>query len=295
MARDGTYVRLSSNLFSSFLILIINVCHLLLPDSDACAIQGVPWVYSAILAFEGQLSVFNYGKDGPDYRDLLPTPPPPGDVPSCAEGGVLGVLPGTMGCLQATEVIKIILNRGEICSGRVLVFDALAMKFSHVGLARQPDKPDIDELIDYQGFCAGPKSINASSKKKEDTGSRTMDEAEDVVEVQEAGLTFHNIPPKEALDKLVNGWSPWVLDVRLQTENDIVALPFTDRVSPHRTVRVKDIPAQGDVLVYCKAGVRGKKACTRLIENGVDPKRLYNLDGGIMRWQTDVDPSMPRY
>lgn len=259
--------------------------------------QGIPWVYAAILAFEGQMSVFNY-QNGPDYRDLLPIPPPPGDVPSCAEGGVLGVLPGTMGCLQATEVVKIILQRGEICSGRVLVFDALAMKFNHVGLARQGNRPSIEGLIDYQGFCAGSKAVAAkpSSSNEESSGGRTMDEAEsDTTTATSKGPTFHSIGPQEALDKMVNGWNPWVLDVRLQTEHEIVALPFTDRVAPHRTVRVKDIPAEGDVLVYCKAGVRGKKACNRLMENGVDPTRLYNLEGGIMKWQADVDPSMPRY
>ena len=276
-------------------------------NSDACAMQGLPWVYSAILAFEGQLSVFNYPPHvGPDYRDLLPTPPPPGDVPSCAEGGVLGVLPGTMGCLQATEVIKLILRQrqrqqgggGNICSGRVLVFDALAMKFNQVGLVRRENRPTIDELIDYQGFCAGPKGPTkqvASSSSGD--GGRTLDEAENDANDNSInnGPTFHSIGPQEALKKMVQGWSPWVLDVRLQTEHDIVALPFTDRVSPHRTVRVKDIPATGDVLVYCKAGVRGKKACTRLIQHGVDPTRLYNLEGGIMKWQADVDPSMPRY
>jgi len=263
-------------------------------DSDACAIQGVPWVYAAILAFEGQLSVFNY-QGGPDYRDLLPTPPPPGEVPSCAEGGVLGVLPGTLGCLQATEVIKLLLGKGDICSGRVLVFDALAMKFNQVGLSRQKDRPDITELIDYQGFCAGPKIVTVSPSGS--TSGRTMDETEsESPENNDGGPSFHSIDPHQALDKLVNqGWNPWVLDVRLPTEHDIVALPFTDKVVPHRTVRVQDIPAQGDVLVYCKAGIRGKKACHRLIKNGVDPSRLYNLDGGIMRWQKDVDNSMPRY
>lgn len=277
--------------------------------SDACALAGVPWVYAAILAFEGQLSVFNYPPNvGPDYRDLLPTPPPPGEVPSCAEGGVLGVLPGTMGCLQATEVIKIILQQGNVCAGRVLVFDAMAMKFNPVGLARTPeaDRERITELIDYQGFCAGPQVASSaktikpitttSSTETTSSGGRTMDEVDDdPAPSSEDGPTFHTIQPKDALEKLVTGWNPWVLDVRLQTENDIVALPFTDRVAPHRTVRVKDIPAEGDVLVYCKAGTRGKKACTRLIESGVDPSRLYNLDGGILRWQADVDSTMPRY
>ena len=274
--------------------------------NDACDIVGLPWVYSAILAFEGQLSVFNFPVGvGPTYRDMLPTPPPPGDVPSCAEGGVLGVLPGTMGCLQATEVIKIILKRKpdeEVTSGRVLVFDALSMKFNQVGLEKAEDRQEVNDLIDYQGFCSGPKSASSPPPPAAATAGsgkgRTMDESETATMDNSEALavpSFHSIAPQACLDKLVSGWTPWVLDVRLQTENDIVALPFTDKVAPHRTVRIEHIPVDGDVLVYCKAGVRGKKACNRLIELGVDGDRLYNLDGGIMRWQRDVDPSMPRY
>mmetsp|Transcript_9939 Transcript_9939/g.27824 ORF Transcript_9939/g.27824 Transcript_9939/m.27824 type:complete len:494 (+) Transcript_9939:71-1552(+) len=283
--------------------------------NDACGIVGVPWVYSAILAFEGQLSVFNY-QGGPTYRDMMPTPPPPGDVPSCAEGGVLGVLPGTMGCLQATEVMKIILGKdGGLLSGRILVYDALDMKFSEVGLKKLEDREEINELIDYQGFCAGhiakktddDKDSTGKSNDKGDSdsdsdgegndanGGRTMDEAETTGSAEDTVPEFHSINPSEALEKLSNGWSPWVLDVRLQTEHDIVALPFTDQVAPHRTVQPDKLPKAGEVLVYCKAGVRGKKACNRLIELGVNADRLYNLDGGIMRWQKEVDPSMPRY
>ncbi len=274
--------------------------------NDSCELCQVPWVYSAILAFEGQLSVFNFPPNiGPGYRDMLPTPPPPGDVPSCAEGGVLGVLPGTMGCLQATEVLKIILGRShdEICSGRVLVFDALKMKFGEIGLARQLNRDLITGLIDYQGFCAGPKTnanslvVTSSQPLSPSTNGRTMDEAEGsgMDQTQDAEISFHSIGPKECLEKLSHGWSPWVLDVRLQTEHDIVALPFTDQVAPHRSVKIENVPKTGDILVYCKAGIRGKKACNRLIGFGVDPTRLYNLDGGIMKWQNDVDPSMPRY
>lgn len=263
--------------------------------NDACDIVGLPWVYSAILAFEGQLSTFNY-KGGPNYRDLLPAPPPPGDVPSCAEGGVLGVLPGTMGCLQATEVIKIILGKQKgLLVGRMLVFNAIAMKFSEIGLIKSPGREQASELIDYQGFCAGPKVAQRMAKKDGDgplTG-RTMDET--LVDSSPQSDDFHTLSPSDCLDKLASGWSPWVLDVRLQTENDIVALPFTDAVVPHRAVRQDHIPKDGEILIYCKAGVRGKKACNRLIELGVDPKRLYNLDGGIMKWQIEIDPEMPRY
>lgn len=299
--------------------------------SDACAILNVPWIYSAILAFEGQLSVFNW-KGGPDYRDLLPVPPPPGEVPSCAEGGVLGVLPGTMGCLQATEAIKVLLqlrrrmvrksdspssadrrshnnnnvNDGDdgICSGRVLVFDALKMRFSEMGLEKDLNRAAITELIDYQGFCGGPQTITTGATSDAATGGfstgvvRAMDE-DDITNTgaNKGGneQMFHTITPKQAREKLQKGWCPWVLDVRLTTEHDIVALPFTDRVVPHRTVRVRHVPATGDVLVYCKSGARGGKACAKLVEQGVDPSRLYNMVGGILGWQEEVDPSMPRY
>jgi len=286
--RGGTYPFLSYLLFLFF--------------SDVCSIHGITWIYSAILAFEGQLAVFNLDGTGPDYRDLLPTPPSPGDVPSCAEGGVLGVLPGTMGCLQATEAIKILLGRRDqgLLSGRVLVFDALKMKFSEVGLQKTPGREPITELIDYQGFCGGPQTttpsaaIAAAGDTMESGKGRTMDEDADTGP-DPSSSTFHSIGPRECMEKLVEGWSPFVLDVRLQTENDIVALPFTDRVVPHRQVAKGDVPPSGDVLVYCKAGVRGKKACNQLIAKGVEPSRLYNLDGGITKWQKEVDPSMPRY
>jgi len=252
--------------------------------NDACDIVGVPWVYSAILAFEGQLSVFNY-QGGPTYRDMMPTPPPPGDVPSCAEGGVLGVLPGTMGCLQATEVMKIILGKDVgLLSGRILVYDALDMKFSEVGLKK----------LDDDTVSSGGSNDNDGEGNNANSG-RTMDEAETTGSAEDTVPEFHSINPTETLEKLSNGWSPWVLDVRLQTEHDIVALPFTDQVAPHRTVQPDQIPKTGEVLVYCKAGVRGKKACDRLIKLGIDSDRLYNLDGGIMRWQKEIDPSMPRY
>jgi adenylyltransferase/sulfurtransferase len=222
-----------------------------------------------------------------------------------------------MGCLQATEVIKILLGKEGVATGRVLIFDALKMKFGEVGLAKLPDRETITGLIDYQGFCAGPKTSKSTThttvtstkdsnvaiavtsfdllkaKHGSNIDGRTMDETDHDESSEED--TFHTITPKDCLDKLSDGWSPWVLDVRLQTEHDIVALPFTDKVSPHRTVKVENIPKSGDVLIYCKAGVRGKKACNRLIELGVTPKRLYNLEGGIIRWQKDIDPSMPRY
>ena len=202
--------------------------------------------------------------------------------------------------LQATEAIKIILGKDEgLLVGRVMVFDAMSMKFSELGVAKSPDKELVSELIDYQGFCAGPKSVQTSNSRTNDKQSmtnqtgRTMDEVP--VDDSDGVAEYKSIEPIDCLNKMANGWSPWVLDVRLQSENDIVKLPFTDIVVPHRTVRPDHIPLTGEVLVYCKGGVRGKKACAQLIDMGVDPNRLYNLEGGIMRWQKDVDPQMPRY
>lgn len=270
--------------------------------NDACYLANIPWVYSAILAFEGQVSVLNYPPNvGPTYRDLLPTPPDPSSIPSCAEGGVLGVLPGTMGCLQATETLKILLDKPNILSGKVLVYDALSMAFQTHGLSHNPENnANVTNLMDYQGFCAGPKSIKptATASNNNNNNKRTMDEAEvaDVSTTDSNSIEYHNLTPKEALEKLMNGWAPYVLDVRLKTEYDIVSLPFTDNVVPHRTVTSKHIPESGDVLVSCKMGGRSKQAIQTLITvHNVNPKRLYNLNGGIMRWQSDIDPSMPRY
>ncbi len=273
--------------------------------NDACEIVGIPWVYSAILAFEGQISVFNY-KGGPSYRDLLPSPPDPGTVPSCAEGGVLGVLPGTMGCMQATEVLKILLGKDSgLLSGRMLVYDALQMKFLEVRIEKNMRRKPITELIDYQGFCAGPKAageklaITAVQSSSSSSGAnRVLDEGDNSSPSDNTSSdldAFHTIEPKECVEKLLSGWSPWVLDVRLSSEHQIVALPFTDRVVPHRDVNLDSIPKAGPVLIYCKGGVRGQKACRRLIALGVDPKRLHNLAGGILKWQKEVDLSLPRY
>ena len=239
--------------------------------NDACRLANVPWVHAAILRFEGQLSVFNYA-GGPDYRDFLPEPPHPDDVPSCAEGGVVGVLPGVMGTLQAAECIKILLQRPQedICSGRVLAYDSLKATVRSMGLTRARERVEAPLLSNYGEFCRG-----------ESPGAVADD--------------LRSLSPRGALEKLSGGWSPYVLDVRLETEHAIVALPFTDRVVAHREVGLGDLPRGGDVLVYCKAGVRGEKAIRRLIELGADKERFFNLEGGIMGWRRDVDSTMPKY
>lgn len=233
----------------------------------------------------------------------MPVPPRPEDVPSCAEGGVVGVLPGVMGTFQATEAVKVLLGRGEICSGRILIWDALKMTFGSVGLEKRLGMEDeVKELIDYQGFCRGTTGTASTSTSttttKNGDGGRTMDEGDDAHAATNSNdelETFHRLSPKETLDKLSNGWTPYVLDVRLATEHDIVALPFTDDVVPHREVERHHVPKEGDVLVYCKAGVRGLKAVRKLIDLGIEGDRLFNLEGGIMGWRKEVDHEMPQY
>ena len=168
--------------------------------NDACVLLGKPNVYGSIFRFEGQASVFNH-QDGPNYRDLYPEPPPPGLVPSCAEGGVLGVLPGIIGTIQATETLKILLGIGETLSGRLLLFDALQMSFRELRLRKSPDTPRIERLIDYEQFCG----VSRTHTSREETP------------MSSAG-TFDRISVTEAARRLAEGWKPFVLDVRTTAE-----------------------------------------------------------------------------
>ena len=245
--------------------------------NDACVMLGKPNVYGSIFKFEGQASVFNYG-DGPNYRDLYPEPPPPGLVPSCAEGGVLGILPAVIGSIQATETIKILLGKGTSLSGRLLLYDALNMRFRELKLRRDPEAKPITELIDYEQFCGMPMNDH-------ETQESTVSDS------------FHRINVAEAKSKLDGGWKPYVLDVRKPHEADIVKLTFADRLEPHETVAsiASDLPAEGDILVHCKMGGRSAKAIASLIDAGVDASRLYNLEGGITGWAQQIDTSLPTY
>jgi len=245
--------------------------------NDACVILGKPNVYGSIFKFEGQASVFNY-KGGPNYRDLYPEPPPPGLVPSCAEGGVLGILPGVIGCIQATETLKILLERGDTLSGRLLLYDAMAMRFRELKLRKDPSLGAITELIDYQQFCGVPANDHDESQV-------TADEP------------FQRIDVLAARDRLAGGWKPYVLDVRGANEAEIVKFTWADRLQPHGEVRAiaDDLPRDRDILVHCKMGGRSAKACTALAEAGFASDRLFNLDGGIVGWAEQIDPSMPSY
>lgn len=241
--------------------------------NDACCILGKPNVYGSIFQFEGQASLFNY-QDGPNYRDLYPEPPPPGMVPSCAEGGVLGILPGIIGCIQATETIKVLLGTGTTLSGRFLIYDAMRMEFRELKLRKNPDAKPITELIDYQQFCGFPQASEAPAAGEE---------------------RFNRLGVAEAKERLDSGWKPFVLDVRKAHEADIVKLDFADRLEPHETVLdiATELPRDRDILVHCKMGGRSAKACEALSAAGFE--RIYNLEGGITGWAREIDPSLPTY
>lgn len=241
--------------------------------NDACCLLGKPNAYGSIFQFEGQASVFNY-QDGPNYRDLYPEPPPPGMVPSCAEGGVLGVLPGIIGCIQATETLKILLGKGTSLSGRFLIYDAMQMEFRELKLRKDPNAEPITGLIDYQQFCGNPQQAETPSA---------------------AANGFERVGVQEAKQKLDGGWKPYVLDVRKPHEAEIVKLDFADQLQPHESVlEIADqLPRDRDILVHCKMGGRSAKACEALSEKGFD--RLFNLEGGITAWAKEIDTDLPTY
>ena len=243
--------------------------------NDACVILGKPYIYGSIFKFEGQASVFNLD-GGPNYRDLYPEPPPPGLVPSCAEGGVLGVLPGVIGTIQATETIKILLGTGTSLSGRLLLYDALDMRFRELTLRRDPSAEPITTLIDYVQFCGGP----AVEQELQDTSD---DEP------------FARITATEARSRLDTGWSPVWIDVRRPQEWDIAKLALATHFMPHERISelAGELPHDHDIVLQCKSGGRSARAAATLAALGFT--RLYSLEGGINGWARDVDPTLPTY
>jgi molybdopterin/thiamine biosynthesis adenylyltransferase/rhodanese-related sulfurtransferase len=244
--------------------------------NDACVLLDKPNVYGSIFRFEGQASVFAV-KEGPCYRCLYPEPPPPGLVPSCAEGGVLGVLPGIIGTIQATEAIKLIIGQGTPLIGRLLLFDALEMRFRELKLRKNPDcpvcgtHPTVTELIDYQAFCG--------------------------VSPQTAGLAREErITPRELAETLAegNGNRPLLLDVREPHEWDIVHLEDA-KLIPVNTLagHLDELPRDRPIVVYCKTGNRSARATQLLKDAGF--RKVQNLEGGITRWATEIDPRLPTY
>jgi adenylyltransferase/sulfurtransferase len=242
--------------------------------NDACVLLGKPNVYGSIYKFEGQVSVFNY-QGGPHYRDLYPEPPPPGLVPSCAEGGVLGILPGVIGCLQATETLKILLGLGNTLSGRLLLYDALEMRFRQLKLRADPNAKPITKLIDYRQFCGFPGQAHGETAP--------VDEP------------FERLTPTVIKARMDAGWAPYVLDVRKPHEAEISRLEFADGLVPHEQVlaSVDQFPRDRDLLIHCKAGGRSAKACAALA--GVGFNRLYSMETGINGWAESVDPSLAVY
>ena len=219
---------------------------------DACRRLGIPWVHASIFRFEGHISLFNH-HGGPGYRDLFPEAPPPGAIPSCAEAGVLGVLPGVVGSLQANEAIKVILGIGKTLSGRLLIYDSLTMEFRELSYSSNADLPRHVE---------------------EPTGSVEK-------------LMIQSIDVASALTKMEGGWNPFILDVRSESEFATSHIDGVDLRITHDEVLsvVEKIPADSDVLVHCAAGMRSQMALMLLMEAGRDGSLLYNLDGGMNAWQ----------
>ncbi len=242
--------------------------------NDACVLTGKPNVYGSIFRFDGQASVFD-AKRGPCYRCLYPEPPPPGLVPSCAEGGVLGVLPGVIGTIQATETIKLIIGQGEPLIGRLLLYDALEMRFRELKLRKDPEcpvcgeHPTVTELIDYEAFCGIAPEENLGQEWE--------------------------ITPKELQTRLNDGSNHLVLlDVREPVEWEITHLPNA-RLIPLGAVpeRMNELNTADEIVVYCKVGGRSASALQFLRQSGF--RKVKNLRGGIDAWARQIDPEMPRY
>jgi adenylyltransferase/sulfurtransferase len=241
--------------------------------NDACGLLGKPNVYGSIFRFEGQASVFD-ARVGPCYRCLYPDPPPPGLVPSCAEGGVLGVLPGVIGVIQGIETIKLLLGTGEPLIGRLLLFDALAMRFRELKLRKDPEcplcgaRPTITQLIDYEAFCG----IAPSSD----------------------GEGMREITAKELAERLARGEDLDVIDVREPHEYQIARIPGATLI-PLNTLpaRLGELDSSREIVLQCHHGQRSARALETLQRAGF--RKLSNLRGGIDAWSRDVDPTVPRY
>jgi sulfur-carrier protein adenylyltransferase/sulfurtransferase len=251
--------------------------------NDACVLLGRPNVYASVSRFEGQATVFATA-DGPCYRCLYPEPPPPGSVPSCAEGGVLGVLPGLLGTIQATEAIKLITGVGESLAGRLLLVDAARMHFRTVQLRRDPACPacgtrEITELVDYDAFCGAAPSA-ASDEADHEAG-----EVDDRVT---------EITPRELAARLARGDSVDLLDVREPYEHQLARIPGA-RLVPLGTfaLAVPALDPAREVVVLCHHGVRSAAAAEYLQARGF--RRVSSLAGGIDRWSDEVDPAVPKY
>jgi molybdopterin/thiamine biosynthesis adenylyltransferase/rhodanese-related sulfurtransferase len=243
--------------------------------NDACILLGKPNVYGSIFRFEGQASVFG-APGGPCYRCLYPEPPPPGLVPSCAEGGVLGVLPGIIGAIQAMETIKLILGAGESLAGRLLIFDALQMRFRELKLRKNPECPACGErrtitaLIDYDEFC-GIRGEAAPA----------------------TAAALPSITPRELKERLDRGDDLFILDVRELHEYQICNLGGYLLPLGELPRRIHELDSSREIVAHCRSGKRSAEAVEFLRKAGF--RKVWNLEGGILRWSDDVDPSVPKY
>jgi rhodanese-related sulfurtransferase len=245
--------------------------------NDACVLLGKPNVYGSIFRFEGQVTVFAY-EGGPCYRCLYPEPPPPGLVPSCAEGGVLGILPGVIGLIQATETVKLILGIGEPLVGRLMLYDALGMRFRELKLRRNPDCPvcgdyrTVTELIDYVQFCGVPHQEGPP----------------------EPVAAIGDIEPLEVKAKQDRGDTFVLIDVRETHEYQICRIPGAMLIPlGELPKRVQELNPEDEFVMHCKSGMRSAKAVDLLIQSGF--RKVRNMKGGILAWSDKVDPSVPKY
>jgi molybdopterin/thiamine biosynthesis adenylyltransferase/rhodanese-related sulfurtransferase len=243
--------------------------------NDACILLGKPNVYGSIFRFEGQITIFG-APGGPCYRCLYPEPPPPGLVPSCAEGGVLGVLPGIVGTIQAAETLKLIIGKGDPLIGRLLLFDALGMKFRELKLRKNPecpvcgDNPTVTKLIDYQEFC-GIRGEEAPA----------------------APTTVPEITPRELKSRLDRGDDLYILDVREPHEYQICNIGGHLIPLGELSRRVHELDSSREIVAHCRSGKRSAEASEFLRKAGF--RKIWNLKGGILAWSDEVDPSVPKY
>ena len=245
--------------------------------NDLCVLTGKPLVYGAVYRFEGQASVF-YTREGPCYRCLFPEPPPPGLVPSCADAGVLGILPGTIGTIQATEALKILLGIGSSLSGRLLLYNALDMTFEYVKLRKNPackvcgPHPEITELVDYFEFCGVPG----------------------IEHVEGSSMVEWNITAGELAEKLKKGDKIRLIDVREPHELAISYIDGAENIPLGvLAARLGELDSAQEIVLFCKAGIRSTRALEILLSAGF--RKVKNLCGGINAWATEVNPTLPVY
>lgn len=242
---------------------------------DVCSLLNLPWVYGSIYRFEGQVSVFNF-KGGPTYRDLFTTAPPAGAVPSCSEGGVLGVLPGVIGSLQANEVLKMILGLGEVLNGRLLLYDAEQMHFNTLTFSHDTTRPPVSDLEQVSAMFESPEWCAVADPKRSIQVGGASDDS----------TMFQSISMADFIAQRNEGWSPFVLDVRSDLEYRQARVASCDHQVSHESVtsNLEELPKDRDILLYCKSGMRSQTAAMLLIQAGLDGTKLYNLEGGILGW-----------